>query len=83
MIARDAARSSNPMPIRVDDARYLTNLRRDQRQLLRREPEKVNLNVEPVVRPEFRDDSARNDIEILKTLDDPSERARISVCDDT
>ena len=71
------------MPIRVDDARYLTNLRRDQRQLLRREPEKVNLNVEPVVRPEFRDDSARNDIEILKTLDDPSERARISVCDDT
>jgi hypothetical protein len=83
MIPRDPARRSNPIPIRVDDAWYLTNLRRDQRQLLRREPEKVNLYVERIVRPEFSDDSARNDIEILKTLDDPSERARISVCDDT
>ena len=82
MIARDATRSSNPIPIGVDDARDLTNLRRDQRQLFRRQPEKVNLNVERVVRPEFSDDSPRYDIEILKTLDDPSERARISVCDD-
>ena len=71
------------MPICVDDARHLTDLRRDQRQLFRRQPENVNLNVQRVVRPEFSDHPARDDIEVLKTLDDPSECARISVCNDT
>jgi len=71
------------MPIRLDDARRLADLRRDQRQLLYRQSEYVNLNVERIVRGEFGDDTARYDTEILKTLDDADEGARISVGNDT
>jgi len=67
----------------VDDAGHLADLRRDQRQLLHRQPENVNLNVERFVRSEFGDDAARDDIEVLETFDDASECARISVRNDT
>ena len=70
------------MPVRANDARHLANLGRDQRQLLYRQSEYVNLNVERIVRAEFRDDSARHDIEIVEALDDAGERARISLCND-
>jgi hypothetical protein len=70
------------MPIRVEDAGHLADLGRDQRQLFCRQSENVNLNVERIVRAEFGDDSARHDVEILKTLDDARECARISVGND-
>jgi hypothetical protein len=73
---------SDPAPIRIDDARHLANLGRNQRQLFYRQSENVDLNVERIVRAEFSDDSARHDIEVLKALDDAGERARISVGND-
>lgn len=66
------------MPICAHDGRHLPDLRRDQSQPLFGQPKKVDLNVERIARAEFSEDSARYDIEILKSLEDSSERAGIS-----
>ena len=70
------------MPIRGNDGGHLADLGRDERQPVFREAKNVDLNVQSIVRGEFSNDSARDDIEILKALEDTRERAWISVSDD-
>ena len=71
------------MPMRIDSARRLTDLARNQRQLLFRKSEDINLDVENIVRANFSADSPRHDVEILKALEDASDCARISVGNDS
>jgi hypothetical protein len=71
------------MPIRIHDARRLTDLRRDKRQLLTRYSANVNLNMECIVRTELSDHSLRHDIEVLETFEYASDYARISVSDNS
>jgi hypothetical protein len=71
------------MPIRVHDARRLSDPRGDQIQLLRSQSDDIYLNVKRVVRPEFSDDSTRQTIQILKTFQNARNCARIRVSDDT
>jgi hypothetical protein len=70
------------MPVRIHDAGRLTDLRGDQRQLFYRQPENVNLDMECIVRAEFGDDTARQDIAVLEALENASDCARISVGND-
>lgn len=72
------------MPISIHDARRLSNLRRDQPQsLFRQAAANVHFNVQSVVCAEFGDDSARKDIQVLETLENPSDCGWIRVRDDS
>lgn len=69
------------MPVHVGDRRRLSYLGRDQRQLLFRQSENIDLNMQSFVSTEFSDHPPRQNVQILETLDDASECAGISVCD--
>ena len=71
------------MPMRIDSARRLTDLARNQRQLLFRKSEDINLDVENIVRADFSGNSPRHDVQILKALEDAGDCARISVGNDS
>jgi hypothetical protein len=72
---------SHPMPIRAANRCGLSDLGRNQRQVLFRQSEDIDLNVQRVVRTEFSDNPPGQDVQILETFDDASECAGISVCD--
>ena len=69
------------MPIRAHDGRRLVDLRRDERQPLFRQSKDVDPDVERIVRAELCDNSTRENIEVVKALEDASEGAGISVGD--
>jgi hypothetical protein len=76
-----AAISIQSVPIGIHDARRLPNLAGDQRQLVIRKPTHVDLDVKQIVRREVGGHSPGNDIQVLETFNDPSNRAGISICD--
>jgi len=66
----------------MNDGRYLTNLRCNQRQPLFRQSKDVDLDVKGAVCAEFADHAARQDVDILEALENASEGAGISVSRD-
>jgi hypothetical protein len=68
------------MPVSIDDADILTDFRRDHFELLLGQTANVDLNMECLVGTEFSDDSARQHVQIVKTLENSSDGAWVSVC---
>ena len=79
VLIRDTLQS---VPMRAHHAGRRSNLCRDDFELLFGYAKDVHLNMDSFVNTEFSDDSPGRNIEVLKTLDDASDSARISVGDD-
>jgi hypothetical protein len=71
------------MPVRVHDTRRLTNLRRDQPQLLLAKSEHIHLNVKCIVGSAFGDDAPGQDVEILETLENAGDGPGVAIRDDS
>ena len=70
------------MPIRADDAGPLANLLGNDGQLCFWHSTHIDLDMNLVIGAEFGDDSTRNAIQVLKTLDDTSDGAGVCVSND-
>jgi hypothetical protein len=79
MIPRAASES---MPVRVDNTRGLADFRGDEPQLLLGKSEDIDLNVKGVVGSALSDDAPGQNIEILETLEDAGNGARVVIRDD-
>jgi len=66
------------MPVGTHGGNSLTNLRYDQCHLFFWYPANIDLDMQCFVRTEFSNDSARQDIQVLETLDYARDRAGIS-----
>src|ERR1700733_1531857 len=70
---------SLPMPIRIHHASRLTNLPRNQRQLLRRQSDDIHFNVQQLIGAEFSTHTPWQTIQILQSLENSSQCTRIRV----
>jgi hypothetical protein len=70
------------MPMRAHDSGRRADLGRDDLKLLLRDPANVNLNVNGLINTELRDHSTGQYIQVLESLDDPSDSTGISVGED-
>src|SRR6185437_10013583 len=72
----------HPVPVRADDGGGLADLGGNQCQVGFRDPEGIDLDMQLAVGGELGDHAARDEIDVLESLEDASEHAGVSVGDD-